>query len=73
MQSRAELLDELNASAPMAPSASPKLDFLRSCAVLIVVASHLWFEVEAMGRFGRLGVLLFFFHTSLVGCFGFFH
>jgi peptidoglycan/LPS O-acetylase OafA/YrhL len=66
VQSRAELLDEFSAPPPMAPSASPKLDFLRSCAVLIVVASHLWFEVEALGRFGRLGVLLFFFHTSLV-------
>lgn len=54
------------AAASLAPSASHKLDFLRSCAVLIVVASHLYFENPALAAFGRLGVLFFFLHTSLV-------
>jgi peptidoglycan/LPS O-acetylase OafA/YrhL len=52
--------------------ASPNLDVLRSIAVLLVVASHIgmnvgWggpgFDIEAMGR---VGVAVFFVHTSLV-------
>jgi peptidoglycan/LPS O-acetylase OafA/YrhL len=50
----------------MAPSALSRLDFLRACAVLCVVASHLWFDQLPVARFGRFGVLLFFVHTSLV-------
>lgn len=54
-------------------SHEPNLDFLRSFAVLCVVARHLatvfdmqprpWFQPQALGIFG---VLLFFVHTSLV-------
>jgi peptidoglycan/LPS O-acetylase OafA/YrhL len=57
---------EALAAAPMAPSASPKLDVLRSVAVLTVAASHLWFEHYTIALLGRMGVLLFFVHTSLV-------
>ena len=51
---------------------SPNLDFLRSVAVLLVLGSHLllalglpW-EGTPIAAAGRLGVLLFFIHTSLV-------
>lgn len=51
---------------------SANLDCLRSVAVLLVLASHvlaavgLPWEGNAVGAAGRLGVLLFFIHTSLV-------
>jgi peptidoglycan/LPS O-acetylase OafA/YrhL len=52
--------------------ASPNLDVLRAIAVLLVVASHIGFnlgwggssyDIEAVGR---VGVAIFFVHTSLV-------
>jgi peptidoglycan/LPS O-acetylase OafA/YrhL len=65
--------DELTAAAPMMPSASPKLDFLRAFAVLLVLYSHVdqaqgvsWLQLSSLAPIGRLGVLLFFVHTSLV-------
>ena len=65
--------DLVAAAAPMAPSASPKLDFLRTFAVLLVLVSHVdkaqgvrWLELSSLAPIGRLGVLLFFVHTSLV-------
>jgi peptidoglycan/LPS O-acetylase OafA/YrhL len=58
--------NEIVSSMPMAPSGSARLDFLRSCAVLSVVCSHLWFAHAPIAKFGRFGVLLFFVHTSLV-------
>ena len=64
--SAAKAVEPLQVGMPMAPSGSPKLDFLRTCAVLSVVVSHLWFKQSAIARFGRFGVLLFFVHTSLV-------
>ncbi len=54
------------AAAPMAPSGSPKLDVLRSVAILTVVFSHVWFENISIAWLGRVGVLFFFVHTSLV-------
>src|SRR5687768_17561235 len=54
------------AALPMAPSGSPKLDVLRTVAVLTVVCSHLWFKQLSIAHLGRAGVLLFFIHTSLV-------
>ncbi len=52
---------------------SPNLDFLRSVAVLAVFADHLMSTFgfrDALGldlwKLGRLGVLMFFVHTSLV-------
>jgi peptidoglycan/LPS O-acetylase OafA/YrhL len=49
---------------------SANLDFLRSVAVLLVVYNHVadtYFLNMGLGpRFGRLGVLMFFVHTSLV-------
>jgi peptidoglycan/LPS O-acetylase OafA/YrhL len=48
----------------------PTLDFLRAVAVLLVLADHLLlilkFDGIAVFRLGRLGVLLFFIHTSYV-------
>jgi peptidoglycan/LPS O-acetylase OafA/YrhL len=51
---------------------SRNLDFLRSVAVLLVLVDHLFMAAGLADRFpmvydmGRLGVLLFFVHTSLV-------
>lgn len=49
---------------------SPNLDFLRACAVLSVVLSHLMllFQIAPwpLQRLGHWGVLVFFVHTSLV-------
>jgi peptidoglycan/LPS O-acetylase OafA/YrhL len=51
---------------------SRNLDFLRSVAVLLVLADHLFMAAGLAERFpivydmGRLGVLMFFVHTSLV-------
>ena len=57
----------------MAAGTSSNLDFLRSVAVLLVLAQHLslrtqlarigWVQTDSLGLFG---VLLFFVHTSLV-------
>ena len=51
----------------------PNLDFVRSCAVLSVIAEHvlLAYGIQHIGRvqmgwLGIVGVLLFFVHTSLV-------
>ena len=60
---------------PEAPRDLPNLDFMRAVAVLLVVADHVLETAGAMvGRsfspfdfyLGRLGVLMFFVHTSLV-------
>lgn len=61
-------------STPSLPSAVPQphlsrnLDLLRAVAVLCVVVSHLLDTVHLgrHGSLGRFGVILFFFHTSLV-------
>jgi len=51
---------------------SRNLDFLRSVAVLLVLIDHLFMAAGLADRFpavydmGRLGVLMFFVHTSLV-------
>jgi len=51
---------------------SRNLDLLRSVAVLLVLANHLFMAAGLADRFpvvydaGRLGVLMFFVHTSLV-------
>jgi len=51
---------------------SRNLDFLRSVAVLLVLVDHLFMAAGLADRFpvvwdmGRLGVLMFFVHTSLV-------
>lgn len=51
---------------------SRNLDFLRSVAVLLVLVDHLFMAAGLAERFpvvydmGRLGVLMFFVHTSLV-------
>jgi len=51
---------------------SRNLDFLRSVAVLLVLVNHLFMAAGLAERFpvvydaGRLGVLMFFVHTSLV-------
>jgi peptidoglycan/LPS O-acetylase OafA/YrhL len=51
---------------------SRNLDFLRSFAVLLVLVDHLFMAAGLADRFpvvydmGRLGVLLFFVHTSIV-------
>lgn len=57
------------------PGPSPNLDLLRAVAVLLVLLDHL-LETSARGRstdfhpwdwaLGRMGVLLFFVHTSYV-------
>ena len=53
-------------------SESVNLDLLRSVAVLLVLIDHFAISAgisktsNAFGAFGRLGVLLFFVHTSLV-------
>src|SRR5258708_4943633 len=52
----------------------PNLDFLRVWAVLLVLLSHLqfifqWQDIRGPFHFwylGKCGVLMFFFHTSLV-------
>jgi peptidoglycan/LPS O-acetylase OafA/YrhL len=52
---------------------SANLDFLRSTAVLLVFGIH-WYDIQTgaggrwglPGQLGRLGVLMFFVHTSLV-------
>ena len=52
---------------------NPNLDFLRACAVLLVLLGHLtrFFGVDQVGRvaligLGGLGVAMFFVHTALV-------
>ena len=57
----------------MSKGASANLDFLRTVAVLLVLAQHLCtrLHVEHIGwapttSLGPFGVLLFFVHTSLV-------
>src|SRR5271168_3671117 len=59
--------------SPISRGASPNLDFLRSMAVLMVLADHLTrhFHLDRLGplefaNLGIFGVLLFFVHTSLV-------
>jgi peptidoglycan/LPS O-acetylase OafA/YrhL len=54
---------------PPAKSAlSPNLDLLRAVAVLCVFVSHLLdvFGIRSFGSLGRVGVILFFVHTSFV-------
>jgi peptidoglycan/LPS O-acetylase OafA/YrhL len=51
---------------PLAPRDLSRLDALRAVAVLVVVASHVFFEHRAVASTGRVGVLFFFVHTSLV-------
>lgn len=48
------------------PSNVANLDILRCVAVLLVVVSHIWFGNYTIAVMGRLGVLFFFVHTSLV-------
>ncbi len=50
------------------PHLSRNLDLLRAVAVLCVVSSHLLdtLHLGRHGSLGRFGVILFFFHTSLV-------
>ena len=67
------ILTDNGANKPLASGNSANLDFLRTFAVLLVVARHLlgafriedsrWIHPQAIGIFG---VLLFFVHTSLV-------
>jgi peptidoglycan/LPS O-acetylase OafA/YrhL len=47
---------------------SPNLDLLRTVAVLCVFVSHLLdvFGIRSFGSLGRVGVILFFVHTSFV-------
>jgi peptidoglycan/LPS O-acetylase OafA/YrhL len=47
---------------------SPNLDLLRAVAVLCVFVSHLLdvFEIRSFGSLGRVGVIIFFVHTSFV-------
>jgi peptidoglycan/LPS O-acetylase OafA/YrhL len=47
---------------------SPNLDLLRAVAVLCVFVSHLLdvFGIRSFGSLGRVGVILFFVHTSYV-------
>jgi peptidoglycan/LPS O-acetylase OafA/YrhL len=47
---------------------SPNLDLLRAVAVLCVFVSHLLdvFGIRSFGSLGRVGVIIFFVHTSLV-------
>lgn len=52
--------------AQTAPTQVANLDLLRCVAVVLVVASHIWFGNYAMAVMGRLGVLFFFVHTALV-------
>ena len=59
-----------NGGIPSAASRSslPNLDLLRAIAVGLVFADHLaaTMEIRGIGDIGRLGVLIFFVHTSLV-------
>ncbi|WP_419804549.1 acyltransferase family protein [Terriglobus sp.] len=73
MQGKATL-EVQRLSRPALPSVLPQpylsrnLDLLRALAVVCVVASHL-IDTLHLGRYGslgRFGVILFFFHTSLV-------
>jgi len=47
---------------------SPNLDLVRAVAVLCVFSSHLLdvFGIRSFGSLGRVGVILFFVHTSFV-------
>jgi peptidoglycan/LPS O-acetylase OafA/YrhL len=47
---------------------SPNLDLLRAVAVLCVFVSHLLdvFGIRSFGSLGRVGVIIFFVHTSFV-------
>lgn len=68
-------MSTLNTNASSRPSELPNLDLLRAIAVLLVLADHV---LETIGQkngisfhpydwyLGRLGVLIFFVHTSLV-------
>lgn len=61
---------ENSISVPKAVRKDPirNLDLLRSCAVLLVVLSHLFVNCLKLPDrgMGRLGVMMFFVHTSLV-------
>jgi peptidoglycan/LPS O-acetylase OafA/YrhL len=50
------------------PTLSPNLDLLRAVAVLCVYFSHLLdvFGIRSFGSLGRVGVVIFFVHTSYV-------
>ncbi|HEV2454872.1 MAG TPA: acyltransferase [Verrucomicrobiae bacterium] len=65
--------EELTAAVTVNTGEIPNLDFLRACAVLFVLASHLllYFRLTIPGPLnfydiGRWGVLIFFVHTTLV-------
>jgi len=69
----AALRGDKTKQADMPKNESPNLDFLRTVAVLFVVAFHVMLALQYGGnRFfvpqcmGRLGVVMFFVHTSLV-------
>jgi peptidoglycan/LPS O-acetylase OafA/YrhL len=54
--------------SPAKATFSPNLDLLRTVAVLCVFVSHLLnvFGIRSFGSLGRVGVIVFFVHTSFV-------
>jgi len=54
--------------SPAKATLSPNLDLLRAVAVLCVFVSHLLdvFGIRSFGSLGRVGVIIFFVHTSFV-------
>jgi peptidoglycan/LPS O-acetylase OafA/YrhL len=67
------ILTMANGAARSLPNESTNLDFLRAVAVLAVLATHVLATFRSDGtqylsrwELGRLGVLLFFVHTSFV-------